>query len=415
MIFTDYLGSQAGGLGFWCHFTRYVVESTGVFTTLEAAGKHHQGGAEKVWNHAVTLAHLFKIVLVRCQPRYLRSSSLPPLPTRRCLWWVWTREATTRTWRLSPTPPAPPTAWHPLLRWNLATMECGIFVSEWWESALDSANITSVSRWSMTTMASWRVWWPPSMLLQPLRRLLTDPAEKTGGEVGLKICFHFFYHSSSRSRRCTEHHSLLHGGSQSCWQGYPRAEWQTDRCATRHWVGFLAKEKLCLQFHVLQALHIVCDYVHCAIFISGKNYFMSHRHWYFQGAMAKISFYQSRLTLDCYCPGSGIIVQNWLTPVCPRYGIQSAHPWRFCGWPDRASGEASNLRWDLCGIADIFIVVIQELLWETRFQVLKAASEAGPLKGILGYTTDMVVSTDFLGDTRSFRTYFVHTTSLNMK
>merc|ERR1712032_608204 len=33
--------------------------------------------------------------------------------------------------------------------------------------------------------------------------------------------------------------------------------------------------------------------------------------------------------------------------------------------------------------------------------VLKAASEAGPLKGILGYTTDMVVSTDFLGDTRS--------------
>ena len=34
-------------------------------------------------------------------------------------------------------------------------------------------------------------------------------------------------------------------------------------------------------------------------------------------------------------------------------------------------------------------------------QVLKAASESGPLRGILGYTEDMVVSTDFLGDQRS--------------
>jgi len=33
--------------------------------------------------------------------------------------------------------------------------------------------------------------------------------------------------------------------------------------------------------------------------------------------------------------------------------------------------------------------------------VLKAASESGPLSGYLGYTEDAVVSTDFLGDTRS--------------
>ena len=32
---------------------------------------------------------------------------------------------------------------------------------------------------------------------------------------------------------------------------------------------------------------------------------------------------------------------------------------------------------------------------------MKKASESGPLKGVLGYTEDEVVSSDFIGDTRS--------------
>ena len=47
--------------------------------------------------------------------------------------------------------------------------------------------------------------------------------------------------------------------------------------------------------------------------------------------------------------------------------------------------------------------------------MLKAASEAGPLKGILGYTTDMVVSTDFLGDTRSASNYIRYKKNLKIK
>ena len=39
--------------------------------------------------------------------------------------------------------------------------------------------------------------------------------------------------------------------------------------------------------------------------------------------------------------------------------------------------------------------------YEDICKKIKEASEAGPLKGFLGYTDEMVVSTDFLGDTRS--------------
>merc|ERR1712222_135354 len=52
-------------------------------------------------------------------------------------------------------------------------------------------------------------------------------------------------------------------------------------------------------------------------------------------------------------------------------------------------------------VVDLTVRIQKEASYEEICAVLKAASEAGPLKGILGYTTDMVVSTDFLGDTRS--------------
>ena len=39
--------------------------------------------------------------------------------------------------------------------------------------------------------------------------------------------------------------------------------------------------------------------------------------------------------------------------------------------------------------------------YDTICQAVKAASESGPMQGILGYTEDAVVSTDFIGDTRS--------------
>ena len=32
---------------------------------------------------------------------------------------------------------------------------------------------------------------------------------------------------------------------------------------------------------------------------------------------------------------------------------------------------------------------------------MKAASESGPMKGVLGYTEDLVVSQDFVGETRT--------------
>jgi len=51
-------------------------------------------------------------------------------------------------------------------------------------------------------------------------------------------------------------------------------------------------------------------------------------------------------------------------------------------------------------VVDLTVRLSKEASYEEICAKLKEASE-GPMKGILGYTEDMVVSTDFLGDDRS--------------
>ena len=48
-------------------------------------------------------------------------------------------------------------------------------------------------------------------------------------------------------------------------------------------------------------------------------------------------------------------------------------------------------------VVDLTVELNQETTYEAICAAMKAASE-GPMKGILGYTTDKVVSTDFRGE-----------------
>ena len=50
---------------------------------------------------------------------------------------------------------------------------------------------------------------------------------------------------------------------------------------------------------------------------------------------------------------------------------------------------------------DLTVNLKKGVEYDTICQAVKAASESGPMQGILGYTEDAVVSTDFIGDTRS--------------
>ena len=52
-------------------------------------------------------------------------------------------------------------------------------------------------------------------------------------------------------------------------------------------------------------------------------------------------------------------------------------------------------------VVDLTVRTKKETYMAEINAAIKKASEAGPLKGILGYTEDEVVSSDFLGDSRS--------------
>merc|ERR1719483_1129104 len=52
-------------------------------------------------------------------------------------------------------------------------------------------------------------------------------------------------------------------------------------------------------------------------------------------------------------------------------------------------------------VVDLTVRIAKEATYQEICNKLKEASESGPMKGFLGYTEDMVVSTDFLGDERS--------------
>merc|ERR1712080_447415 len=67
----------------------------------------------------------------------------------------------------------------------------------------------------------------------------------------------------------------------------------------------------------------------------------------------------------------------------------------------KLTGMAFSVPTPDVSVVDLTVRLEKPATYDEICAVLKAASEAGPLKGILGYTTDMVVSTDFLGDTRS--------------
>merc|ERR1711979_95616 len=52
-------------------------------------------------------------------------------------------------------------------------------------------------------------------------------------------------------------------------------------------------------------------------------------------------------------------------------------------------------------VVDLTVRLQKEATYQEICNKIKEASQEGSMKGILGYTEDMVVSTDFLGDNRS--------------
>ncbi|MGK0236000.1 MAG: glyceraldehyde 3-phosphate dehydrogenase [Psychroserpens sp.] len=52
-------------------------------------------------------------------------------------------------------------------------------------------------------------------------------------------------------------------------------------------------------------------------------------------------------------------------------------------------------------VVDLTVKLEKPATYAEICAAMKAASESGPMKGVIGYTEDLVVSQDFIGDTRT--------------
>lgn len=65
----------------------------------------------------------------------------------------------------------------------------------------------------------------------------------------------------------------------------------------------------------------------------------------------------------------------------------------------KLTGMAFRVPTSDVSVVDLTVELNKEATYEQICAAMKAASESGPLKGVLGYTTESVVSTDFRGET----------------
>ena len=65
----------------------------------------------------------------------------------------------------------------------------------------------------------------------------------------------------------------------------------------------------------------------------------------------------------------------------------------------KLTGMAFRVPTSDVSVVDLTCELVKEATYEQIVAAMKAASESGPLKGVLGFTTDKVVSTDFRGET----------------
>ena len=67
----------------------------------------------------------------------------------------------------------------------------------------------------------------------------------------------------------------------------------------------------------------------------------------------------------------------------------------------KLTGMAFRVPTSDVSVVDLTVRLEKEVSYEEICEKIKEASETGPLKGIMGYTEDALVSSDFLGDDRS--------------